>query len=144
MPEVLALARALLESEGPGSSVEARAEAARRVLERLAARISPLVGAGGFHLLLQRALKRAREAHPWLEALQAGADEPWPAGAGEAPPDVAAEDASAGFEAAVAELIGLLARFLGADMAVRLVRQSFPEVPWGGDTGSGSEERIHE
>jgi hypothetical protein len=60
--------------------------------------------------------------------------------AGEVPP----EEAQAAAQALLADLIGLLARFLGADMAIRMVRQSFPEITRGGNTGSGAEETTHE
>jgi hypothetical protein len=144
-PEVRSVARMLLNGQNGGLGADAQAEAAERVLQRLAERIIPLVGAGGFHLLLQRALRRTCAEHPWLGALQIGPDAPWrlpgmAEAAGSRPP----AEAEAAAQALLAELIGLLARFLGADMAIQLVRQSFPEITRGGDTGSGAEETTNE
>lgn len=143
-PEVRPLARALLDGQGAGPGADAQAEAAERVLQRLSERISPLVGTGGFFLLLQRALRRTTAEHPWLGAVQMESQTPWRlpgmANAAGAAPD----EATAAAQALVSELIGLIARFLGADMAIRLVRQSFPEIVGGGDTGSGAEEATNE
>jgi hypothetical protein len=137
-PEVRSLARALLDGQSAGHGADARAEAVERVLERLAARISPLVGTGGFVLLLQRSLRRTQGEHPWLGAVQAGSEAPWRlAGLAEAARKRPPEEAAAAAQAFLADLIGLLARFLGADMAIRLVRQSFPEVTRRRHKGSG-------
>jgi hypothetical protein len=145
LPEVRSLARTLLNGRNAAPGADAQAQAAELVLQRLAERISPLVGAGGFHLLLQRALRRTRAEHPWLDAVQIDPEMPWRLpGMAEAARDRPAAEAAAAAQALLAELIGLLARFLGADMAIGLVQQSFPEITGGGDTGSGFEESIHE
>jgi hypothetical protein len=141
LPEVRELARMLLENASRGSRVDDRIDATHRVLAGLADRLSPLVGVGGFHLLFQRALKRAQGGHAWLSTIQPEATDPrMLSGLGEAVRGVQPEEVAAGMEDAIAELIGLIARFLGADMAIRLVRQSFPELLGGGDRGSGSQE----
>jgi hypothetical protein len=141
-PEVRSLARALLAGQCPGPGAEAAVEAAERVMHRLADRLSPLVGVGGFHLLLQRALKRTRVEHAWLDAVRTDPEVPWRLpGMAEAARE-APEGPNDAVQALLAELIGLLARFLGADMTIRLVRQSFPEMRRGGETGAGSEETI--
>jgi hypothetical protein len=143
--EVRLLARAILHHEGTGPTVEERLDAARRVLLELVGRLGPLVGVGGFHLLLQRALKRATVEHPWLAGVETvPADPGLLGGAAESARGREPEEVAAALETIVAELIGLIARFLGADLAVRLVRQSFPEVAQGGGTGSGSEETTNE
>jgi hypothetical protein len=145
LPSVRVLARRLLALGERSAAGHDPVEAAHHVLARLADRLSLLVGTGGFHLLLQRALKRALREHPWLVGVQTGVEEPWRlTGVEEAARGANAEDVAAGLESAVAELVGLIARFLGADMAVRLVRQSFPELTASGDPGSGSEETIDE
>jgi hypothetical protein len=145
LPEVHRLARALLDQEGVGEGADAALPAAERVLQRLAERISPLVGTGGFRMLLQRALRRAAGERAWLEAIELDRDTAWRlVGAEEAARDLPAEEAISTAETLVAELVGLVARFLGADLAIRLVRQSYPDGAVGGDTGEGSEETIHE
>ena len=144
LPEVRSLARALFEGQSPDSGADSQVEAAERVLRRLSDRISPLVGSAGFALLLQRALKRARAEHPWLGAVHVDQETPWGlVGMVDVAREVTPDDAAAAAQALITELIGLVARFLGADMAIRLVRQSFPEVTLGGDKGAGSEENIH-
>jgi hypothetical protein len=138
--DVSALARMLLQNERADGAATPMA-AAERVLQGLAERLSPLVGVGGFQLLLQRALKRARAGHPALAAIQPDATVPWRlAGAAEGSRAEAGDEAAA--EAILAETIALITRFLGADMAIRLVLQDFPEATRDG-TGSGSEETTH-
>ena len=141
LPEIRALARSLLESASDSPEIEERLEATQRVLAGLATRLSPLVGEGGFHLLLQRALKRSQAEHAWVGAIRPDATGPltWP-GLAEGVLDVEPEEVAAGTEAAIAELIGLVSRFLGADMTIRIVRQSFPEMLGGGGKGWGSQE----
>ena len=144
-PDVLALARVLLHHEGAGRRAEQSVEATERVLQRLAERLGPLVGAAGFHMLLQRALKRTSAERAWLGAIELDPDSPWRLdGAADAVRDMTPEEAASAAAALLAELVGLIARFLGADMAIRLVRQSFPDVGLGGDKAKGSEETIHE
>ena len=144
-PDVLALARALLHDQGAGRRAEEWVEAAERVLHRLAERLGPLVGAAGFRMLLQRALKRTGAERSWLAAIELDPESPWRLdGAVEAAREMTPEDAASAAAALLAELVGLIARFLGADMAIRLVRQSFPEVGLGGDTETGAEETIDE
>jgi hypothetical protein len=139
LPEVRALARSLLEKERTGDALADLLETTETLLDHLAKRITPLVGGGGFHLLLQRALKRAAGRHPWLVAIEIDKEAPGRlSGAADAAREVTTEDAAAAAEALLAELIGLLVRFLGADIALRLVRQSFPGVS-GEEPGSGIE-----
>jgi hypothetical protein len=124
LPEVRALARALLETEGGGRSPEERVSAGERILHTLALRLSPLVGVGGFHLLLLRAHKRAQNAHVWLAAVRVERDAPdLLSGAAEAARQVAPEEVTVAMESVLAELIGLITRFLGADFTIGLVRQ---------------------
>jgi hypothetical protein len=145
LPEVRSLVRVLLNVEGIGTERSALEEAAERVLERLAERIKPLVGAGGFALLLQRALRRTLKEHPWLGAVQIDSATPWRLrGLTEASENQTREEALIAAQAVLTELIGLLARFLGADIAIRVVRQSFPEMKPRGDAEVGIEETIHE
>lgn len=139
LPEVRGLARKLLQRQYASDTAGGRVEAAQEVLAGLAERISPLVGGGGVHLLLQRALKRSRREHPWLSEIRLEREVPWHlAGATEAAEALDPEEVASAAEAVLSELIGLVARFLGADMAIRLVRQSFPAASWE-DNGSGTE-----
>jgi hypothetical protein len=142
---VRALARSLLEAEDAGAAVEEQVEAAERILRRLAERLSPLVGTGGFLMLVQRSLRRARSEHSWLATVEVHPDAPWRlAGMAGAATEAGTESALAAAQTVLAELIGLIARFLGADMAIRLVRQSMPELTGGGEAGDGPEENLHD
>jgi hypothetical protein len=143
-PEVRSLTRALLNGKSDGTMAEDPVEAAERVLQLLAERLSPLVGASGFVMLLQRAFNRTRADHPWLEALDIEAQTPWRLPGMKQAAREAPDEAATAAEALVAEVIGLVARFLGADMAIRLVRQSFPDIVDGGDRGTGAEETTDE
>lgn len=138
LPEVRSLVRTLLDASAADDSVESRVLAAQHVLAGLANAMTPLVGIGGIHLLLQRALRRSRAAHPWLHAIQLDRESPWRLqGAAEAAHGHTPEEVTAAAEELLAELVGLLVRFLGADMTIRLVRRSFPEMIR--EPGSGTE-----
>jgi hypothetical protein len=139
------LARALMDAQNPGSGVDDQVTATEQVLRRLAERLGPLVGTGGFLMLLQRALRRARVEHPWLSGVEVQPDAPWRlTGIEEAARGISADGAVAGAQALLAELIGLVGRFLGADMAIRLVRQSIPEWTGGAEGADGTEENIND
>jgi hypothetical protein len=132
LPELRALVRRLVEWASPDPTVRGRVDAGERILQALSERLGLLVGTGGFHMLLERALKRAREEHRLL-----GNVRPDPhggrmlGGLAEAVQDEDPEEVASAVEAVITELIGLVSRFLGADMAVRLVRQSLPDAPLG-------------
>lgn len=143
LPQLRALVRALLEGESADPSLEERLEGAERIVGALAARIQPLVGRDGFYMLLQRALKRAEASHPALGKVRADRDgEVHLEGLAEAGRGAGLEEATAAAEAIVAEVLALLARFIGADMTIRLVRQAFPES-FPGSKGEGTEE-LHD
>lgn len=145
LPRLQRLAGTLLESERQGDGVQARITAAEQVLRRLAERIGPLVGIGGYHLLLQRALKRTRTPHPWLTGIHLDSGAPWRlSGASEAASATDPGEIDAALRTLISELIGLLARFLGADMTIRLVRQCFPSVLKEDDPAQGFEETTDE
>lgn len=141
LQQVRALARALLNGDGADQGAEETLRAVERVLSALARRIDPLIGSRGFQMLLQRALKQAQRAHPSLAPVRSERTaDPYLTGLDEVAQIASPEEATAAAEAIVAELVGLLARFVGADMAIRLVRQSFPNVFLGGmQAGTGTE-----
>jgi hypothetical protein len=138
-PAVRSLARRLVRLGSEGLAPASGPDAAERVIGTFSRTLGPLLGAGGFHLIVSRALNRARRQHSVLETVTSDPGGPrYLQGLGTAEAgDARAVDAAA--EAVVAEVIELLARFLGADLAIRLVRQSFPEAG-DGHPGTGTED----
>jgi hypothetical protein len=129
LPEVRNLARRLLESQTTGTSEVPSVAEAERVLVAIADDLKPLVGLGGYHLLLVRALKRAQLRHPALARVEVRRDaEKMVHGLDAAACAVGAEEFVDAVQALIAELIGLIARFLGADLAIRLIRGAFSEL----------------
>jgi hypothetical protein len=129
MPEVRAVTQRLLERYADHPAPVARVEAAERILHAFAEHLSPLLGSGGFRMLLGRALKRAQQENELLRAARVEREGEAPLlGLREAVRDRDAGEVGAALESLVVELLGLIARFLGPDMAVRLVRHCYPEI----------------
>lgn len=125
------LALRLLRAEGASADVasEAIGAAADRVLRLLQANMSRWFGLEGFHVLLARALDRARPVHPPLAGVTLRLNGTRSAVRlldglfddlkSSSPPQ--ALDAAV---AVIAALISLLGRLVGDDMAAQLVNQS--------------------
>jgi hypothetical protein len=129
MPEVRAVTQRLLERYADHSAPAARVEAAERIVQDFAEHLRPLLGSDGFRMLLARALKRAQVEHELLRAVRAEREGEAPlVGLREAARARSAAEVEAALESTVVELLGLIARFLGPDMAVRLVRHCYPEI----------------
>jgi excisionase family DNA binding protein len=131
-PAARALARRLLLHEAGGRAEPAAlAEAAGRAHGRLHGRLAGVIGATGFATLFARAVQLALPEHPGLRHLRVEAG---PAGglaglaefAAASAPEPAA--AAAGLTAMFVNFIGLLGTFIGEDLALRLVRQAWPDV----------------
>jgi hypothetical protein len=116
-----------MRGEGAGGPVPSPADAVERILRALATHIHPLMGRAGFHMLLQRALRKAQDAHPGLGMVSAPAEgDPYLPELEDATRDAPPEEAAAAAEAVIAELLGLLTRFIGTDITLELIQQSFP------------------
>jgi hypothetical protein len=142
LPQIRALARRLLQTRAGPQGEALPLVAAERVVREMGAGITPLLGDGGFHLLVSRALKKAGQEHPSLRAIRPvhGAErERYLDGADAVAREESAEALGGAAERLIVELIALLARFLGADMAIRLVRECFPEIERDG-TGPDAED----
>jgi hypothetical protein len=129
------LAQQVLRHEANGQQdAAALAEAVERAGARLRARLVVRFGPAGFEALLTRSLRLARGDTPSLELVRyddAAAGGLRGAGAfanahADDPATVAA-----GLAAILAYLIRLLSTFIGADLAVRLVRDTWPDLPDG-------------
>jgi hypothetical protein len=127
------IALRLLGAEGAphGSSSEAVAEAGARVLERLQHTLARWFGADGAHALLSRALDKSRDAFPGLQSVKVPSlardnglaiSSDTFAALRALPPD----DAMEACAAAIAEVVALLGRLVGDDVAWRLVEYGWP------------------
>jgi len=129
-PGVRELARRLLDWASAESGEHGDATAAASIVSALRSRLVLLVGSSGFDLLLGRALQRARRDHPLLVEVRLGEGRGGTlSGLEEVGSRAGPGEEEAAMEALVAELIALMARFLGADMVARLVRQALPDAP---------------
>ena len=96
-------------------------------VEKLHRALAPVVGPLGFRSLLSRALALASDEVRWLRACHVKAD-----GSLEYPEAMAQldqEEVAKGEMFLVAQLLGLLATFVGEPLALRLVQEAWPEAP---------------
>jgi hypothetical protein len=96
--------------------------------EKLRPQLVTLMGNTGFRALLSRALALASAEVPWLRAVRVKADASLE-GSEELHAQVAPEDIVEGGVVLLAQLLGLLATFIGENLTVHLVREVWPNVP---------------
>jgi len=97
------------------------------VCEKLRPHLAGLMGKGGFHAVLSRALAVAGAEVGWLRAVKVNVDgvlEGWNHAEGH---EGAEEQTDAG-ALLVAHLLGLLVAFIGDNLTLRLVREVRPKV----------------
>ena len=132
------LARRLLEREaGEGRAAEELAAAAERACQKFYPQLARLIGAEGFHAVLARALRLAQRESPFLAGVEGepggevGARHAVPLlkGLREAVRGRDPAEVSDGVVAVFANLIWLLATFVGESVALRQVSSIWPEVP---------------
>lgn len=134
-PAYLELARRLLAAEAAGTPAEGTGGVTTPAFDRLRESLEKLVGAAGFQSLLSRALAVARARIPALGPVFVRPD--GSLGGFEAVrPAVTAE---AGV-ALMAELLGLLVTFVGETLALRIVRDAWPDAVEGGEDGETGDE----
>lgn len=104
-----------------GASPEEAVAAANRIFVALGARLGRWVGGDAFDALLQRALAMSRGDHPVLEHVRWG--DAGPGGFEGASEGVTAEAVRDATAATLDALVALLGRFVGEDLAARLVLQ---------------------
>lgn len=139
-PALRELARWLLAFEAAaGKPPGQKSPGAFSVCGKLRRHLSVLAGVAGFRSLLSRALALAKAEVPWLDAVRIREDGflDWP-GADESQQDT--EDTAKGEAALVAQLLGLLVSFIGEALTLLLVREVWPDAPFGG-TDEGTEEK---
>jgi hypothetical protein len=128
-PNMRAIAERLIAYEAKGSipsETNARAPFGG-VVEKLRRPLAALTGSGGFRSLLSRALALANEEVRWLRGVHVKAD-----GSLECPTDMTQldrEEITKGEVALIAQLLELLAIFIGESLTLRLVEDVWPEAP---------------
>jgi hypothetical protein len=137
------LALWLLEEEtGDDRGPEALVDAADVACQKLGRRLTRLITVAGYQALLSRALHLARSEFPFLDGVRAGpvegdCFEGLRAKAKGRDPEVL----QAALATVLANVIGLLTTFIGVDLTLRLVRDVWPDAPYGG-TGPGQSEEA--
>jgi hypothetical protein len=122
------LAKKLMAFETPaGMSAEVNNSATFRATDKLRTQLSLLMGRGGFEALLARALVLATVEIPWLKTVRVV-----PNGELEGLTAAAAKINAGDFSEAevilLAQLLGLLAAFIGPALTIRLLSQIWPQL----------------
>jgi len=102
--------------------------AAFPVADKLCPYLSTLMGNGGFQALLSRALALAAAEVPWLRAVHVK-PEGTLEGIGEAYRKLTPEEFGEGRVVLLAQLLGLMAAFIGEILTLLLVREVWPKIP---------------
>ena len=125
-------ARRLLAYESPASTPsDGNNPAVFRVSENLRRPLSTLAGVAGFRALLGRALALAKSEVHGLSAVRIKPD-----GSLEGLSELHNDEAIEAGVMLIAHLLGLLATFIGESLTLRLVQDTWPDLPFG-DTKSG-------
>ena len=132
-PQIKKLARRLLAHESKKSPSPVKLDEALEVCcQRLHKGLDPLIGAGGFRALLDRALYLAKKEHSWLHGVEL---EDYPgcelnalqeAMEGQKPAVI-----NETFTVILANVIWLLVTFIGEDIALGLVDELWPDTKVG-------------
>ena len=121
-------AKRLIAHETRGNkSSGTRAPAALPVIEKLRPKLATLIGDAGFRALLSRALVRAKAEVPSLRAVQVEADGTL-GGAAELEAQAGPREIAEGGVALLAQLLGMLAAFIGEDLTLRLACEVWPKL----------------
>ena len=136
------LARWLLEEEmGDLREPEALLDAAERACQKLCQRLARLVTVVGYQALLARALHLARGEFPFLDGVRGGATEDACFDGLRAKTEgIDPAMLRAALTTVLARVIGLLITFIGDDLTLRLVRDVWPDAPFGGTSTRHAED----
>jgi len=132
-PELKNLARRLLAHEAKKSPSPVKlAEALEVCCQRLQKGLDPLIGAGGFRALLDRAFYLTKKEHSWLEGV---ALEDYPSCELRALREqINGQEAaviSETFTVILANIIWLLVTFIGEDITLGLLAEAWPDIKVG-------------
>ncbi len=122
-PAIMDLARRLIAVETTRNPPDGAVGAALRACEALRGPLAKFVGLAGFHSMLSRAVMMAKDEFPSLGSVHVGPDGSLK-GLGEGEQH---QDADAG-AVVLAQLLGLLATFIGEPLTRRLVRDAWPDA----------------
>jgi hypothetical protein len=127
-PQLKSLAQRLLVHEAKNSPNPAKlAEALEVCCQRLHRRLDPLVGAGGFRALLDRALFLAKKEHAWLEGVEIQAYPGCELNAlNEAMTGRKPSEIRETLTIILANVIWLLVTFIGEDIVYGLIEEAWP------------------
>jgi len=126
-PAIQNLARRLIAFETARNPSDGLVGEAVRACEKLRVTLAKLAGVAGFRSLMARAMALATAEVPWLDSVQVRADgslEGFDA-AGRQQSAVPAGEAGV---VVVAQLLGLLATFIGEPLTRQLVRDAWPDA----------------
>jgi len=137
-PKMRDFARRLIAYETRGNkSSETKKPAVFHVFEKLRPQLATLMGSTGFHALLSRALALANAEVPWLPAVHVKADGSLE-GLNDREAQVDPEEIAEGRVILLAQLLGLLAAFIGENLTLRLVCEVWPKLSFNAlDFGKG-------
>ena len=110
-----------------GQPAESAIAVILKVCEKLRSHLSVLMGNAGFRALLQRALALARAEAPWLRAVLVGADGRLN-GFDALESQVDSARIAEGGTILLAQLLGLLAAFIGENLTLGIVREVWPKL----------------
>ena len=129
-PRVKAFARRLVIYEAAADKpAGAHKSTVFRVCEKLRQPLSRLAGLAGFRSLLSRALALANGEAPWTKAIHVKPDGSLE-GLEQAQAQLSEDEIADGEIILVAQLIGLLVTFIGEELTLRLVQESWPDGPF--------------
>ena len=118
---------------GDAQDPEALLDAAERACQKLCRHLARLVTVVGYQALLARALHLARGEFPFLEGVRPGVTEDACFdGLRTTMEGIDAVTLRAALMTVLAQVIGLVTTFIGNDLTLRLVRDVWPDAPFGG------------
>jgi len=124
-----------------GVSEDEVVAAAERACHKLGDRLARLLTMAGYQALLARSLYLAKARFQFLDGVGPGAaPDTCLDGLRERARDVEPTQLQEGIGAVLANLIGLLDTFIGEDLALRLVREAWPDAPRPNNTDSETQE----
>ena len=127
-PKVKDLASRLMALEAAaGKRVGVRSSSAFRVCDKLRQPLSRLAGIAGFRALLSRALALASGEVRWLKAVHITAEGSVEA-LDEAQAQLSQDEGARGEIVLVAHLLGLLVTFIGEELMLRVVQETWPDT----------------
>ncbi len=127
-PQMRGLSQCLIAYETrENKSSETRTPAACLVSEKLRPHLATLMGSVGFRALLARALALTHPEAAWLRAVHVKADGSLE-GLDELEAQIHPDEIFEGCVVLLAQLLGLLAAFIGENLTLRMVREVWPKL----------------